>query len=134
MIAVLLLDGNVLPVQYLPGRIVKDDVQQLLQKVQVNQEKEYSQRFPDEMACDITITLKDGTEYHIDKKDYKGFVTRPASWESTVEKFHHLSAPFTDEQTREEIIAIIKNLEEFRIKDLMEVLEEVQVPAENKKI
>ncbi|MEO8823601.1 MAG: MmgE/PrpD family protein [Ginsengibacter sp.] len=134
MMAVLLLDGNVLPAQYLPGRILKDDVQQLLQKVQVNQKREYSENFPKEMDCDITITLKDGTKYHIDKKDYKGFISRPASWELIVEKFNNLSSPFADELTRNKIVAIVNDLEKFQIKDLMEILEKVQVPLENKKL
>src|SRR5690606_17211222 len=33
MMAAVLLDGNVLPAQYLPERILRDDIQQLLQKV-----------------------------------------------------------------------------------------------------
>ena len=132
MMAVLLLDGNVLPAQYLPERILRDDVQQLLQKVQVNQKREYSENFPKEMDCDITITIKDGTKYHIDKKDYKGFISRPASWEMIVEKFNNLSSPFADEPTRNKIIAIVNDLEKFQIKDLMEILEKVQVPRENK--
>ena len=134
MMAVLLLDGNVLPAQYLPERILRDDVQQLLQKVQVNQKKEYSENFPKEMDCDITITLKDGTKYQIDKKDYKGFISRPASWEMIVEKFNNLSSSFADELTRNKIVAIVNDLEKFQIKDLMEILEKVQVPLENKKL
>ena len=97
MMAVLLLDGNVLPAQYLPERIIKDDVQELLQKVFVLEKKEYSDRFPNEVACDITITLKDGTLLKVDKKDYKGFLTRPASWEMIVEKFNNLCPPCAGE-------------------------------------
>lgn len=132
MISVLLLDHNVLPAQYLPKRILKADVQELLQKVQVNQKREYSDRFPAEMACDITITLKNGMKYHVDKKDYKGFVTRPASWDLIVEKFNNLSLPFADEAVREEIIHVIDRLEDYPISDLMELLEKVHFSKENK--
>lgn len=132
MMAALLLDGNVLPAQYLPERILKEDVQQLLQKVQVNPKKEYSNRFPKEMACYITITLNNGAEFHIDKKDYKGFISRPASWELVVEKFNHLSSPFADASLREKIITTVKNLENYRIKYLMELLEKVHFSVENK--
>ncbi|MEO9146398.1 MAG: MmgE/PrpD family protein [Ginsengibacter sp.] len=134
MMAALLLDGNVLPAQYLPERILKADVQQLLQKVQVNQKKEYSDRFPKEMACDITITLNNGSAFHIDKKDYKGFISRPASWEGIVEKFNHLSSLYADAPLREKIISTVKDLENYRIKDLMELLEKVSVPAQNKNL
>lgn len=123
MMAVLLLDGNLLPAQYLPGRILQKDVQDLLQKVQINQKKEYSDRFPNEMPCDISITLKDGTVLEIEKKDYRGFLTRPASWELIVEKFDNLASPFADELLREEIITMIEDLENYQISDLMSLLE-----------
>jgi 2-methylcitrate dehydratase len=125
MMAGLLLDGNVLPAQYLPERILQKDVQDLLQKVQVNQKKEYSDRFPNEMPCHISITLKDGTVLEIEKKDYQGFLTRPASWEMIVEKFNNLAAPFADEFLREEIITMVEELENYQISDLMALLEKV---------
>lgn len=125
MMAALLLDGNVLPAQYLPERILQKDVQDLLHKVQVNQKKEYSDRFPNEMPCDISITLKDGTVLEIEKKDYQGFLTRPASWEMIVEKFNNLAATSADESLREEIIAIVEDLENYQISDLMSLLEKV---------
>jgi 2-methylcitrate dehydratase len=125
MMAALLLDGNVLPAQYLPERILQKDVQDLLQKVQVNQKKEYSDRFPNEMPCDISITLKDGTVLEIEKKDYQGFLTRPASWEMIVEKFNNLAATSADESLREEIIAIVEDLENYQISNLMSLLEKV---------
>ncbi|HEV2830478.1 MAG TPA: hypothetical protein VGW31_00740, partial [Hanamia sp.] len=134
MMAVLLLDGNVLPPQYLPERIIKDDVQELLQKVFVNQKKEYSDRFPEEVACDITIVLKNGTVFQIDKKDYKGFLTRPASWEMIVEKFNNLSYPYADEILRNEIINMVEDLEKYRISDLMALLEKVPATASAKKL
>ncbi|HEU5364536.1 MAG TPA: MmgE/PrpD family protein [Hanamia sp.] len=133
MMSVLLLDGNVLPAQYLPERILRTDVQELLQKVFVYEKKEYSDRFPDEVACDITITLNDGKVFHIDKKDYKGFLTRPASWEMIVEKFTNLSAPFADELLQKKIINIVSDLENYQVNDLMTLLEKVhsQSPTKN---
>ncbi|MCC7400267.1 MAG: MmgE/PrpD family protein [Chitinophagaceae bacterium] len=122
LISVMLLDGNVLPAQYLPERIMKEDVQKLLQKVEVNQKKEYSDRFPNEMPCDITVYMKNGEQYHIEKKDYEGFVTRPASWETVIAKFNSLVTPFTDEKTREKIIDLVKNIEKHSVRELMEVL------------
>lgn len=126
MMSVLLLDGNVLPAQYLPERIQKEDVQQLLLKVQVNENKAYSDRFPDEMACDITITLKDGTQLKVAKKDYEGFYTRAASWDTIINKFHLLALPYADESVREKIVELVKNIEYGRIKDLMLLLEDLK--------
>lgn len=126
MMSVLLLDGNLLPAQYLPERIQKEDVQRLLQRVQVKEEKSYSCRFPDEMACDIVITLKDGTNLKVDKRDYEGFYTRPASWETIINKFHLLALPYADESVREKIIEMVKDLEHYQIKDLMLLLEHLK--------
>jgi 2-methylcitrate dehydratase len=134
MMAVLLLDGNVLPAQYLPERIIKDDVQKLLKKVFVNEKKEYSDRFPNEVACDITILLNNGTVFQIDKKDYKGFVTRPASWEMIVEKFNQLSTPFANELLRNEIISMVEELEKYKISDLMALLGKVHATASIKNV
>lgn len=129
MMSVLLLDGNVLPAQYLPDRILKPDVQQLLQKVHVQKKKEYSDFFPGKMACDISILFKNGTTLQTQKNDYEGFYTRPASWDFIIEKFHHLAAPFTDKSLREDIISVVKNLEQYRIEGLMQLLEKVNSSA-----
>lgn len=126
MMAVLLLDGNVLPAQYFNERIQKEDVQLLLKKVQVNEKKAYSDRFPGELACDITITLKDGTQLSIDKMDYEGFNTRKASWKTIIHKFHLLASSHADESVREKIIEIVQNLEQYNVSDLMLVLERLR--------
>lgn len=128
MMAAVLLDGNVLPAQYLQERIRKEDIQELLQKVQVNEKKNYSDRFPQEMANDITIKFKDGTELKTEKTDYEGFTSRPASWEVIIAKFNNLAAPFVEEDLRKEIISIVQNIEDFDIKDLMQLLEKAGNP------
>lgn len=119
MISAMILDGNVLPAQYLPERIVRGDIQELLQKIQVNEKKEYSDLFPDKMASDLTITLHSGKEFHVKKYDYEGFHTRLASWETVIEKFNNLTKQLTDEKQRRRIIEIVKNLEDYTIRELM---------------
>ncbi|MEM6843363.1 MAG: MmgE/PrpD family protein [Bacteroidota bacterium] len=125
MMSAALLDGNVLPAQYLPDRIVRDDIQTLLKKVEVNEKKEYSDRFPNEEACDITIHFKDGRSLAKEKKDYEGFHTRPASWDFIEEKFANLSWNFTEESLRTEIITKVKDFENYTVRDLMHTLSKV---------
>ncbi|HRN72863.1 MAG TPA: MmgE/PrpD family protein [Ginsengibacter sp.] len=122
LIAVMLLDGNVLPSQYLPERIIREDVQQLLQKVEVYEKKEYSDRFPKEMPCDITVALKGGSALRVNKSDYEGFVTRPASWEMVESKFRNLSSGCMDTPFQDRIIDMVKNIENYEVRDLMHVL------------
>ncbi len=130
MMAAIILDGNVLPEQYEPERIAREDIQSLLQKVHVTEKPEYSNRFPNEMANDIVITFKDGSQLKTMKTDYEGFYTRPASWDFIIEKFNNLAKPFTDADLRNKIIEMVQNLETHAIKDLMALLENVEKQVE----
>ena len=122
MIAAALLDGEVLPAQYEPARIGRADVQNLLRRVEVHPNDTFSARFPHEMPTGITIRLKDGRSFRIDKTDYEGFHTRPMSWEAVAEKFTRLTEPFTSEARRESIIAAVANLERVRVRELTAAL------------
>src|SRR5262245_38117814 len=77
IIAVAILDDQVMPEQYAPDRIERPDVQSLLRKIRVRPSTEYSQRFPGEMPCRITIALNDGRILTKEKRDYEGFLNRP---------------------------------------------------------
>ncbi len=127
MVAVALLDDQVLPDQYKPERIERDDVQSLLRKVSVSPKDEYSEAFPDEMRCRVTIRLSDGQEHSIEKRDYEGFQTRPMSWETVSDKFMRLAAPYTDERQRTEIIETVKQLDDADIADFVALLTEIDV-------
>jgi 2-methylcitrate dehydratase len=59
-VAVAILDGDVMPAQYEPDRILRDDVQQLLRRVSVTANPWYSRLFPEEMPCRIRVVLGDG--------------------------------------------------------------------------
>ena len=125
MMAAALLDGNVLPQQYEQERILKDDIQSLLKKIEVYEKKEYSDRFPNEEACDITIYFKNGEKITKSKCDYEGFHSRPASWDFICQKFNNLSKNYTDEKLRNEIILMIQNFENHSVKELMTLLSKV---------
>src|SRR5690606_6884933 len=128
MMAAVLLDRNVLPSQYLPERIQKSDIQELLQKVQVNEDKNYSDRFPVEMANDISIKFKDGKVLKVTKTDYEGFTSRPAFWEFIISKFKNLSQTFISQELQTDIIKTVQNLENHTIKDLTKLLAKVARP------
>ena len=125
MMAAALLDGNVLPQQYEQERILKDDIQSLLKKIEVYEKKEYSDRFPNEEACDITIHFKNGEKITKSKCDYEGFHSRPASWDFICQKFNNLSKNYTDQKLRNEIILMIQNFENHSVKELMTLLSKV---------
>ncbi|MGV6873093.1 MmgE/PrpD family protein [Pseudochelatococcus sp. B33] len=127
MVGVALIDGNVLPAQYEPERILRDDIQGLLKRFTVRPSQEYTDRFPQEVATTITVTLKDGRKFSIDKADYEGFRTRPMSWETVIAKFNGLAAPFTSERARTSIVDAVQNIEKLRIRDFATILANLNV-------
>jgi 2-methylcitrate dehydratase len=126
--AVALLDGPVMPEQYRPDRIQRQDVQVLLQKVFVRPKAEYSARFPGEMPCRLGVTLRDGRVLTKEKKDYEGFHTRPMPWDRVLQKFDRLSARCADPSLRREIASRVGELEKIQVADLTSALAHVRVP------
>jgi 2-methylcitrate dehydratase len=61
LLAVALLDGDVMPAQFTPARIARADVQTLLKKVVVRPNQEYTQQYPRQMPAKIIVRLQDGT-------------------------------------------------------------------------
>lgn len=118
MLAVALLDSQVLPAQYEPDRIRQEDVQKLLRNVHIKPKAEYTQAFPGQMQCSVTITLKDGRSFHIHKTDYEGFFTRPFQWEAVLKKFTSLTQPILSSSQQEHIAQTVANLDQVNIKDL----------------
>ena len=126
LVAVAILDGQVMPEQYKPARIHSLDVQALLRKVSIRPSPSFSRRFPQEMPCRITITLRDGRRVTKDKQDYEGFRTRPMLWERAAEKFEKLTAPYTEQLLCREIIHAVSTLEAIQVSDLTKLLAEVK--------
>lgn len=122
LLAVALLDGEVYPAQYEPERIIREDVQDLLQKVEVRPADDLSARFPGEMPARMWVSLKDGERLEVEKCDYEGFFTRPISWERELEKFERLAAPHANRRLRESISHAVRHLEDVEVKELAELL------------
>ena len=113
LLAVALLDGQVLPEQYLPERIVADDVQQLLRRVDVRPDPELSRRFPDQHSARLRIRLRDGRMLEREQHDYEGFHTRPMSWDTVAAKFNRLAAAHIDSGARAQIVDAVRRLDEL---------------------
>lgn len=127
MVAVAILDGQVMPEQYAPERILREDVQALLRKVVVRPRDELSRRFPEEMPCRITVHLTGGRVFTKEKKDYEGFFTNPMRWETVVDKFRRLSGSFADTSLQAEIIDAVANLDGIQVSELTRLLAQVRV-------
>lgn len=118
MVAAALLDGQLMPAQYEPARIARESVQSLLRRVHVRPADDLSRAFPDEHACRLAVRLLDGRVLHIEKRDYEGFHTRPATWPSAVAKLRLLAGGNTDE-----IADAVRHLDEISVRTLTTLLE-----------
>ncbi len=124
MLSAAYLDGQVLPAQYEQDRILKDDIQNLLQKVTVKENPEFSQRFPKEMAIKLEIETYDGQVYVVNKDDYQGFTSRPASWDVLLEKYNLLTTNI-DAELASNIAKTIENIENIEITELTDLLAKI---------
>ncbi len=126
MVAIAILDGQLMPEQYLSDRVSRPDVQNLLRRVTVRPDRELSQCFPDQMPYRFTVRLLDGRELTREKTEYEGFHTRPMHWETVVKKFERLSEPYTTPMLRREIVEAVARLDAIRIADLTSLLSQAQ--------
>jgi 2-methylcitrate dehydratase len=127
LLAVALLDGNVMPVQFKPDRIIKPDVQNLLKKVSVRPNHEYTAEYPGKMLAKITVRLSDGKIVEHEVQDYPGLASHPFTWEESVEKFDALVAGRVDEGLSGEIKDAARSVENIQVRDLIKLLGSVKV-------
>jgi 2-methylcitrate dehydratase len=122
LLAVALLDHDVMPAQFTPERIIKPDVQRLLKKVSVRPNHEYTDQYPRKMPAKITIRLKDGKTIEHEVQDYPGLASHPFSWEDSVDKFDKLVAGCLDDDLRGEIKDAVHSIETIEVRDLTKLL------------
>lgn len=135
VIAALLLDGEVYPRQFMPERIEKSDVQDLLKKVTIHTSSHlhkpkllagildpYTEAYPDKLSAEVEIKLYDGQTFTCKKEDYHGFHTRPFSWEDTERKFLKLTDGTLGKEKQQNIINAIARLEELEMKEVVSIL------------
>jgi 2-methylcitrate dehydratase len=122
LLAVALLDGDVMPAQFKPDRIIKPDVQSLLKKVLVRPNHKYTEQYPKKMPAKITVRLQDGRVIEHEVQDYPGLASHPFTWEDAVHKFDTLVAGRLDETLSSEIKDAVHSMENVQVRDLMKLL------------
>jgi 2-methylcitrate dehydratase len=127
LLAVALLDGDVMPAQFEPERIIKPDVQALLKKVSVRPSHEYTELYPGKMPVKIAITLQGGKVIEHSVQDYPGLASHPFTWEDAVQKFDTLVAGRISEGLSREIKDAVHSVENVQVRDLIELLGAVKV-------
>ena len=123
MLAVALIDRELTNDAYAPERIGAGDVQDLLRTVTVEEGAEFTERFEaGEMPARITVETTDGTTHEIEKSDFAGHPNNPMSWAQIDEKFKTMASYRYDEKRREEIIDVVRNLDEHAVADLVALI------------
>jgi 2-methylcitrate dehydratase len=122
LLAVAMLDGDVMPAQFEPDRIARADVQQLLKKVSVRPDHKYTELYPAKMPAKITVRLQDGAVIEHEVQNFPGMPSDPFTWEDSVEKFDRLVVGRADESVSREIKDAVRSLESIQVKDLMQLL------------
>jgi 2-methylcitrate dehydratase len=117
VLAVSLLDGQVMPQQYQLERIRRSDVQSLLRKVFIQCNENYSARFPKEMPARVRITLETG---EIVEREVS--TPEPPSWDRARQKFESLASAYTSAVQCQAITSVVANLEHVCISELMNEL------------
>ncbi|MCW2561616.1 MAG: mmgE/PrpD family protein [Mycobacterium sp.] len=120
--AVALLDGQVGPEQIETQRVLRADVQDLLQRVTVTPADDLTAAYPARTSTRVHITLNDGRTFEREQSDFEGSPSRPMSWERVVDKFHWLGEPFADDTLRSEIISAVEGLDGIRTVELTDLL------------
>jgi 2-methylcitrate dehydratase len=134
LVAVALLDGQVLPVQFTPERIQSEEVQKLLRRVTVSPRYSYTRHYPEEMRCKVTVKLQDGRQLVAENRDFEGFKTRPLPWEKVVAKFEMLSEPWTTPSLRRKLISTVEELEHRNVEDLLRLLSHAKLGERRKRL
>jgi 2-methylcitrate dehydratase len=142
LLAVALIDGQVLPAQFRTARIQSPDVQQLLRKVEISTKLHvskpkwlmekldpYTKVYPEKFKCSVTLSLRNGKKYSREQEGFHGFNTQPLSWNDVEKKFRLLAEHISPDQ-QQQIIEKVANLEHITVRELIAAL----VPgAESKK-
>src|ERR1700740_3059702 len=119
LLAVALLDGDVMPAQFKPERIIKPDAQGLLKKVSVRPNQEYTEEYPKKMPAKISVRLQDGSVIEHEVQDYPGLASHPFTWEDAIHKFDTLVAGRVDEGVFWDTKESPRALESIQVGDLM---------------
>jgi 2-methylcitrate dehydratase len=122
LLAVALIDGQVLPEQFAPERIRRPDVQALLRRVVVRPVADLTARFPAEHACRLRLRLAGGVTLAVEKSDYHGFLTRPMTWERARQKFERLAAGQLEPELAAELADTVGALDELETRALTALL------------
>jgi 2-methylcitrate dehydratase PrpD len=111
--AIALIDGKVNVDTFTEEDIHRQDVRQLMRKVEWVVDEEFEQRYPEHYSCAVTVTMEDGTEYTSEIENPKGDWRNPVTQEELEQKFISLATrEIKDRERIERIIDFVTAIHE----------------------
>ena len=91
--------------------VASDEVQALAQRVDLQEDKSHTARYPQETPCDVRIVMKNGDSYTGRCVVMKGEPSNPHQPEDLRRKFFELGTPVWGESTTREVFDAFMNIE-----------------------
>lgn len=129
LLAVAILDKQVMQPQFLPARIAASDVQNLLSKVVVKADADFTKRYPVEFCARITIKMSNGDSFNHEVNSYPGMPSHPFTWSDSVDKFDRITKGYIDASLANDLKALVKEIQQHDTKDLFKILSAIKYPS-----
>ena len=109
--AVGLRDGGVTPASFTPDRIADPDLRTVINKMRIEENPEFTERYPAEYNCRIEVIKANGQTEVASTSFPKGHGSNPLSDAEVDAKFRRLACPTVTEQQCEQALELIWSLE-----------------------
>lgn len=110
-VAVALMDGRISPRSFSSAKLNDPALLRLMQKIHIEEDKEFSARYPRTMSTRILVTLRDGQQFHAHVDYAPGHPARPFTDRELESKFHALVGTRLGQAQTARLLRIVWSLE-----------------------
>jgi len=100
----------------------KKEILQLMKKISIHVDPKIQKKFPKQCLAEVEIITNQGKEYHSGLISARGDFDNPLSEKELEDKFITITKNILSEKQIHTLIGIVKNFENYHIKDLIKVL------------
>lgn len=112
LVATAFQDGAVTPASFTPDKIQSPALRQLITKMTIEEDLEFTQRFPGELNCRMEVTSTSGQHFIAETAYPKGHQQNPLKDTELDAKFRHLAAGILPEPQCRAVLTQLWSLEE----------------------
>jgi len=118
------MDGEVTLDQFDKAHLNNQQLKDLVQKVTVEEKKEYTDMYGKSFPNKITLSMNNGKVYEKEVLDPKGHPNNPLTLEELESKFRRAAEPLLIKKQQDKIMDTVENLEQLKdIGSLMQLFE-----------